>query len=163
MQCRKLKVGSLRISNNADERQILMTTERELREKLRKIAALFEGATSHGEREAAAAAIDRVRNALAAREQIESPVEMNFKNLDRWHRRLFLALCRRYGLSPYRYPRQRHSTITLRAPRSFLDRTLWPEFLEIRTALDEYLNEATERIIREEVFGDSSEAEEQPG
>jgi hypothetical protein len=137
-----------------------MTTERELREKLRKISALFEGATSQGEREAAAAAIDRVRKALAAQQLIEQPVVMQFTNLDRWHRRLFLALCRRYGLNPFRYPRQRHSTITLRAPKSFLNGTLWPEFLEIREALDEYLNEATERIIREEVFGDTSDAEE---
>jgi hypothetical protein len=29
--------------------------------------------------------------------------------------------------------------------------------------LDEYLNEATERIIREEVFGNSEEAEEREG
>ena len=34
-----------------------MTSEQELREKLRKISALFEGATTIGERTAAAAAI----------------------------------------------------------------------------------------------------------
>ena len=38
-----------------------MTTEQELREKLRKITALFEGATTMGERSAAAAAIERVK------------------------------------------------------------------------------------------------------
>jgi len=37
-----------------------MTTEHELRQKLRKIAALFEGATSAGERDAAAAALGRI-------------------------------------------------------------------------------------------------------
>jgi hypothetical protein len=63
-------------------------------------------------------------------------------------------------MTPYRYPRQRHTTVILRAPRSFIENTLWPEFLEIKRALDEYLNEATERIIREEVFGNSDEAEE---
>ena len=47
-----------------------MTTEQELRQKLRKISALFEGATIAGER-GAAAAIDRGRKALAAAEQIE--------------------------------------------------------------------------------------------
>jgi hypothetical protein len=137
-----------------------MTTEQELREKLRKISALFEGATTPGERDAAAAAIDRVRKALAAAEKVEQPVEMQFTHLDRWHRQLFLALCRRYGLKPYRYPRQRHSTVTLRAPKSFLKVTLWPEFLEIKQALDEYLSEATEKIIREEVFGETGDAEE---
>ena len=34
--------------------------------------------------------------------------------------------------------------------------------MEISRALEEYLNEATERIIREEVFGDAEEAEERP-
>jgi hypothetical protein len=137
-----------------------MTTEQELREKLRKISALFEGATTDGERNAAAAAIERVRKALAAAMQIEQPVEMQFRILDHWHRRLFTALCRRYGLKPYRYPRQRYSTISLRAPRSFINGTLWAEYLQLKDALDDYLNEATERIIREEVFGDSGEAEE---
>jgi len=37
----------------------------------------------------------------------------------------------------------------VRAPRSFIERTLWPEYLEPQAALNEYLNEATERIIRE--------------
>lgn len=137
-----------------------MTTEQELREKLRKISALFEGATTDGERNAAAAAIERVRKALAAAMQIEQPIEMQFRILDHWHRRLFTALCRRYGLKPYRYPRQRYSTVSLRAPRSFINGTLWAEFLQLKDALDDYLNEATERIIREEVFGDSGEAEE---
>jgi hypothetical protein len=140
-----------------------MTTEQELRQKLRKISALFEGATTSGEQDAAAAAIDRVRKALVAAERVEPSVETEFKPLDRWHRRLFTALCRRYGLKPYRYPRQRYSTVVLRAPKSFINNTLWPEFLEIKSALDEYLNEATERIIREEVFGNSDEAEERPG
>ena len=57
-------------------------------------------------------------------------------------------------------PRQRHSTVVLRAPGSFINETLWPEFLQIKAALDAYLNEATERIIREEVFGNSQEPEE---
>src|ERR1700733_1956400 len=138
----------------------ILTTEQELRQKLRKIAALFEGATTSGERDAAAAALNRVRAALSAAEEIERTVEMNFRLPDRWSRRLFLALCRRYGLRPYRDPRQRQSTIVLRAPASFINKTLWPEYLEISRALEDYLNEATERIIREEVFGDAAEPEE---
>jgi len=138
-----------------------LTTERELREKLRKIAALFEGATTPGERDAAKAAIDRIRAALGSAERSRETTEVRFSLADRWSRRLFTALCRRYGLRPYRYPRQRQSTVVIRAPESFIRNTLWPEFLEIKSALDEYLNEATERIIREEVFGNSEEPEEQ--
>ena len=81
----------------------VMTTEQELREKLRKISALFEGATTRGERSAAAAAIERVKKTLSTMLESERPLEMQFSLPDRWQRRLFAALCRRYGLEPYRY------------------------------------------------------------
>jgi hypothetical protein len=140
-----------------------MITERDLREKLRKITALFEGATTAGERNAAAAAIARVKQALSGVQQTEQPIEMQFSLADLWQRRLFMALCRRYGLEPYRYRRQRYTTVLVRAPKSFINKTLWPEYQELRDALNDYLNEATERIIREEVYGDSGEAPERAG
>jgi hypothetical protein len=137
-----------------------MTSEQELREKLRKISALFAGATTAGERDAAAAAIGRVQKALIAAAPTGPSVEMHFKFPDHWHRRLFVALCRRHGLEPYRYRRQRHTTVVVRAPDSFINNILWPEFLQIKDALNEYLNEATDRIIREEVYNNSAEAAE---
>lgn len=137
-----------------------MTTEQKLREKLRKISALFEGAMTPGERQAAGAALARVREALAVLERTERPVEMHFALPDLWQRRLFTALCRRYGLEPYRYARQRYTTVMVRVPGSFVDKTLWPEYLQIKRALDEYLTEATERIIREEVYRDTRDAPE---
>ena len=137
-----------------------MNLKHELREKLRKISALFEGATTPGERTAAAAAINRVKDALRKLVTVEQPIEVQFTLPDRWQRRLFAALCRRYGLEPYRYKRQRYTTLIVRAPQSFINRTLWPEYMQLRDALDAYLNEATDRIIREEVFGDAAEAQE---
>jgi hypothetical protein len=135
-------------------------TEQQLREKLRKIAALFEGASTAGERQAAAAAIERLRQALDAAAKTQPLPETKFSMADQWQRRLFLALCRRYGLKPYRRRGQRYTTVMLRAPQSFVDETLWPEFVELQAALHSYLNEATERIIRQEVFRDADEAEE---
>jgi len=140
-----------------------MTTERQLREKLRKITALFEGATTVGERQAAAAAMERVRQALEAAVKTQPPPETKFSLGDQWQRRLFLALCRRYGLKPYRYKGQRYTTVVVRAPRAFVEKTLWPEYLALSEALRAYLNEATERIIREEVYKDTGEAAEQAG
>jgi hypothetical protein len=137
-----------------------MTTEAELREKLRKVYALFEGATTAGEREAAAAAISRVRQALAAAQPRERPVEFKFSLPDLWQRRLFTALCRRHGLDPYRYKGQRYTTVMVRAPASLVEGVLWPEFREIKLLLDEFLNEATERFIREEVYGNDVEPQE---
>jgi tRNA nucleotidyltransferase (CCA-adding enzyme) len=140
-----------------------MTTEQQLRDRLRKIQALFEGATTLGERDAAAAAIDRIKKALGAAANTEPSIEFQFSMPDAWHRRLFSALCRRYGLKPFRYKRQRMTTVMVRAPRSFVDRTLWPEYQELQAALDSYLNEATERIIREEVYRDANDAPERAG
>jgi len=140
-----------------------MTAEQQLRERLRKIEALFEGAATSGERSAAAAAIARVKKALDALSKTERPQEFHFTLPDRWQRRLFSALCRRYGLKPYRYKRQRYTTVMVQVPKSFVEQTLWPEYLELKAALDEYLNEATERIIQEEVYRDAGEAAEQTG
>jgi hypothetical protein len=77
-----------------------MSTESQLREKLRKIEALFAGAGTTGERLAAEAALERVRARLTELGHKDSPVEMQFSMPDQWSRHLFLALCRRYGLSP---------------------------------------------------------------
>lgn len=133
-------------------------TEQQLREKLRKISALFEGATTAGEKAAAAAALERIRKALAETQTTERPEEFRFSLQDQWERRLFSALCRRYGLKPYRYKRQRSTTVMVMAPASFVYRTLWPEFQALKQELFAYLNAATERIIRDEVYGDASDA-----
>jgi hypothetical protein len=137
-----------------------LTTEQQLRERLRKITALFEGASTAGERQAAAAAMERTRQALNSTAKPQPLPETKVSLADQWQRRLFSALCRRYGIEPYRYKGQRHTTVMVRAPRHFVHTTLWPEYLELQAALHSYLNEATERIIRDEVYGDADEAKE---
>jgi hypothetical protein len=76
-----------------------MSTESQLREKLRKIEALFAGAGTAGERIAAEAALERVREHLAELGRQDPPIEMQFSMPDQWSRHLFLALCRRYPLA----------------------------------------------------------------
>jgi len=140
-----------------------VTTESQLREKLRKITALFETAATAGERHAAAAAMERVRRGLDAALNTQRLPETRFSLGDQWQRRLFLAICRRHGLEPYRYKGQRYTTVVVRAPRAFVEGTLWPEYLALQKALHSYLDEATEQIIREEVFNDAGEAAERAG
>lgn len=137
-----------------------MADEAQLREKLRKIEALFAGAGTVGEKNAAEAALERVRARLAELQRSDEPIEMQFSLPDQWARRLFLALCRRYGLKPYRLYRQRMTTVMLQVPKRFVDQVLWPEFQELSAALMHYLNEVTTRVIREEVHRDTSEASE---
>jgi hypothetical protein len=90
---------------------------------------------------------------LAAAASIEPEIEMRFSIPNPWSRRLFVALCRRYGLKPFRYARMKRQTVVVKAPRTFLERTLWPQFVEIDTALTAYLDDITDNLNREEVHG----------
>lgn len=139
-----------------------MSTEAELRARLRKIEALFAGAGTAGEKAAAGAAADRIRARLRAAQGAEAATEHRFSVPDPWSRQLFLALCRRYGLQPYRYRRMHRQTVLLRAPASFVEGVLWPEFQDLDGALVAYLSEITERVIREEVHGETADADEVP-
>src|SRR5262245_56497845 len=99
-----------------------------LREKLRKIEALVAGAGTAGEASAAKAAAERIRARLKEAARTEQAIEFRFSVPDPWSRQLFVALARRYGLNPYRYPRMQRQTVIVKAPRSFLETTLQPEF-----------------------------------
>jgi hypothetical protein len=132
-----------------------MSDEARLREKLRAIEALFAGATTPGERDAA----DRARERIAARIREcagEGEIEWQF-SLDPWRYRLLVALARRYGLKPYRYRRQRYSTLIVKAPERFLKETFLPAYDAMVKTLDEHLTEVTERVVGEVLSSDRSE------
>ncbi|MCR9072560.1 MAG: hypothetical protein NXI18_12635 [Alphaproteobacteria bacterium] len=137
-----------------------MTPEQLLREKLRKIEALFSGAATEGERVAAGAAAERIRDRLSQAAGKEKEIEVKFSISDVWSQQLFVALCRRYGIRPFRYRRMHRQTIIIKAPKSFVEQVLWPEFEALSDALTSYLSEITEKVIREEVHGETGEAEE---
>src|SRR5262245_7370554 len=123
--------------------------ESRLIEKLARIEALFAGATTDGERIAAAEAKARIERRLSEIQQTDPPVLHRFSIHDPWARRMFLALARRYGLDPYRRRGQRRTTVLIRAPRRFIEDTFWPEFRELERTLRAFLEDVTERVIAE--------------
>ncbi|MBL9023000.1 MAG: hypothetical protein JNL21_12430 [Myxococcales bacterium] len=139
-----------------------MFLEGTLVEKLRKLEALYAGTAVEGEREAARRAAERIRARLEELRGREQEVVLAYRLHDPWSRKLFVALCRRYGLTPYRERGQRHTTVLVRAPRTFHDRTLWPEFKALSDELEASLNELTNRVIREAINDDVSEPDEAP-
>jgi hypothetical protein len=48
----------------------------------------------------------------------------------------------------------------VRAPKRFVEETLWPEFQELSDTLTAYLTEVTERVVAAALHGDSSDAAE---
>ncbi len=133
--------------------------EQDLLDKLSKIERLYAGAATLGEKEAAADAMERIKRRLGETAKIERPIEYKFTLSDGWSKKLFTALLRRYALRPYRYARQRRTTVMVRVPRSFVDETLWPEFLELSKVLQTYLDEVTERVISGAIHANEGEEE----
>lgn len=139
-----------------------MSIEDELRERLRKVEALFFGAATAGERDAAGAAAGRLRAKIAEAARFDPPIELKFTLPDTWSTRLFIALCRRYGFRPYRYARQRRNTVMVSAPKRLFEEVVWRQFTETHAELWAYLDQATERIIREAIYADAGDAETAP-
>ena len=138
----------------------VLPLEGTLLEKLRKIEALHAGTTFSGEREAARRAAEQIRARIAELRGREQDVELLYSLPDPWKRKLFVALCRRYGLKPFRERGRRSSTVQVRAPETFHSQTLWPEFVALSEELHTHLSELTERVIREAIHADVSEAAE---
>ncbi len=90
----------------------------------------------------------------------EADAEMSYHLPVRWKRKLFLAMCRRYGLEPYRRSWQRRSIVEVSGPRRFISTTLWPEYLVLAGELEQHLAGVADRVIREVVHPDVSEARE---
>ena len=133
--------------------------EAKLIEKLKLIEALFAGATTEGEKDAAFNALQRIKERLKKNQETDPPVEYKFTMSDMWSRKLFVALLRRYDIKPFRYYRQRHTTVMANVSKTFVDETLWPEFQELNKTLKSYIEEITNKVISETIHDDSSEAE----
>ena len=136
-----------------------MTEEQRLIEKLQLIEALYAGAATLGERDAAAHARERIRARLKSQQQLDPPVEYTFTMGDQWSRKLFAALLRRYEIRPYRYPRQRYTTVMARVPKRFVDETLWPQYCQLSKTLASFLSEVTDRVIAQGIVNDTSDVE----
>ena len=139
-----------------------MTEEQRLIEKLQRIEALFAGAATLGEREAAAQARDRIQARLGQQQKTDPPVEFSFNLRDRWSHKLLIALLRRYQIRPYRYRGQRYTTVMARVPTGFVNETLWPEFQELDRTLATFLNEVTDRVISHGIEADMAEVDIDP-
>ena len=140
-----------------------MSDDRQIREKLGKIKALFAGAASEGERNAAQAAMDRLNERINAadsrKEEVDPPVEFRFSLANAWSLRLFLALCRSKGYRPYRHPRMRRTSVCVRIGAQAVKKGLWPEYLAMNRVLTEHLGELADQIIADCINPDRSDAE----
>ena len=61
--------------------------------------------------------------------------------------RVLLAWCLRYGLTAYRTPRQRKTTMCVRVPRGFMHEVMWPRVESMAALIERETTDAVTRVI----------------
>ena len=135
-------------------------TEHELETRIAKLEALFAGTPYDGEKQAAKNNLDRLLDRLHQEQARDKVVEIKFTGFTPFSKKLFMALLSRYGLKPYRYYRQKYTTVMVKGPREFLNNVVWAEFLQLADLLEEHLNEVTDRIISQNICSTVEEERE---
>ena len=88
----------------------------------------------------------------------EPEVELKFSLPDMWSVRLFIAVCRKHGVRPYRYARQRRTTVMVHAREQEFDRVVWLEFSMLHTELESYFEDVTDHLISRALCSDSDDS-----
>ncbi|ULB11872.1 hypothetical protein ORIO_18765 [Cereibacter azotoformans] len=141
-----------------------MAGDEDIRMKLAKLEALFARGATAGERAAAGAALDRLQARIAAEAPSEPETEVQYSMPDSWSVRIFVALCRKHGVRPYRYPRQRRTTIMVRARASEFERTVLAEFQTLHSELVAYFDGTVDHLIADAMksYGDDATLDVRP-
>lgn len=135
-----------------------MATEDDvLRARLAKLENLFRRAGTSGERDAAGAAINRLKDRLQA-DRVDPEIELKISLPDVWSVRLFVAVCRKHDVQPYRLPRQRRTTVMVRTSERFFDDVVWAEFSDLQSELGIYFEETVEHLIRTAMHSDGDDS-----
>jgi len=123
----------------------------DIRDRLAKLEALFARGATEGERAAAGAALERMQARLdlgsGGTSKAEPEIEMQYSLPDVWAVKLFVALCRKHGVKPYRYPRQRRTTVMVRVRKAEFEHTIAAEFQSLHRELTGYFSEMVEHLI----------------
>ena len=88
----------------------------------------------------------------------ETEVELKFSLPDMWSARLFIAVCRKHGVHPYRYARQRRTTVMVRACERDFDRVVWLEFSMLHSELEIYFQDVTDHLITRAMRSDGDDS-----
>ena len=134
-----------------------MAANGDIREKLAKLEALFARGATAGERAAAGAARDHLQAKLASASASEPETELQYTLPDIWSVRIFVALCRKHGVKPYRYPRQRRTTVMVRVRQAEFERLVAEEFRTLHRELTRYFNETVDHLIADAMNSDGDD------
>ncbi len=118
-------------------------------DKIKKLEALINGTNIAGEQQAAIESKKRLEQRIAELppQQIAA-IEYTLTTSGHWHKKLLLALCGKYQLEPYRYHRQKYTTVMVRVNQQFMDEVFWPEYLLYVKHLEALVEDITSDLIQ---------------
>jgi hypothetical protein len=94
---------------------------------------------------------DEARDCIRARlqESANAPDIQEFQCTlkNDWEGFVLHALLKRYGIPPYRYRKQRKSTVLVRVSKRFMNELLWPIFQEVSAVLYARFNEILTTLL----------------
>jgi len=94
---------------------------------------------------------------LAGSKTAEPETELQYILPDVWAVRVFVALCRKHDVKPYRYPRQRRTTVMVRARKSVFEATIAAEFQSLHRELTHYFDEMVNHLIADVMKSDGDD------
>lgn len=124
-----------------DSRAVTIEQMGRLFVQIEAMAARMAGTSSKG------TSSERLQEGLANARAAEADIETKFTVSDPTLQRLFVVLCSRCELEVYRVPRQRYFTMSVRAPKSFVQGWLSPMFEEMSEAMDSWMVEQAEAMF----------------
>ncbi len=133
-----------------------MERHEDIRAKLEKLEALFARGATQGERVAAGKARDRLAARLGDAPDKEE-IELRYSLPDAWAVRIFVALCRKHGVRPYRYPRQRRTSVMVRVQQSEFEKTVLAEFRTMHSELVAYFRDTVDHLIADAMKSDGDD------
>lgn len=69
-----------------------------------------------------------------------------------------MALCRKHGVQPYRYPRQRRTTVMVTVQKSVFEQTVLAEFKTLHAELVAYFKDTVDHLIADAMKSDGEDA-----
>ncbi len=103
--------------------------------------------------------MDRLRGRLGSSDADDEPeTEVQFSLPNMWSVRLFVAICRKDGLSPFCHARQRCTTVMVSACERSFDRVVWAKFSRLHTELESYFEDVTDHLISRAMGSDGGDS-----
>ncbi len=93
--------------------------------------------------------VEACRAEIAAWREREADQEFRVSVPTPTAQRVLLGWCLRYGVEPYRVPRQRKSTVCIRVPEGFMNEVLWPRVEAMARLIERETTAAAVRIVEQ--------------